>query len=73
MRAENFALTSKKTGSAGWWNIRNSQRLTGFPGQNRRWSDDSPAGIEARKKHLHESAAALKAIVARFFAARGAA
>jgi uncharacterized protein (DUF885 family) len=34
---------------------------TGFPGQNRQWSDDSPAGIEARKKHLHESAAALKA------------
>jgi uncharacterized protein (DUF885 family) len=33
----------------------------GFPGQNRRWRDDSPAGIEARKKHLHESAAALKA------------
>src|SRR6202048_4662258 len=33
----------------------------GFPGQNRRWRDDSPAGIEARKKHLHASAAALKA------------
>jgi uncharacterized protein (DUF885 family) len=32
----------------------------GFPGQNRRWSDNSPAGIEARKKHLHESATALK-------------
>jgi uncharacterized protein (DUF885 family) len=32
----------------------------GFPGQNRRWSDDSPTGIEARKKHLHQSAAALK-------------
>jgi uncharacterized protein (DUF885 family) len=32
----------------------------GFPGQNRRWSDDSAAGIEARKKHLHESSAALK-------------
>src|SRR6202163_2625217 len=32
----------------------------GFPGQNRRWPDDSPAGIEARKKHLHESAVALK-------------
>jgi uncharacterized protein (DUF885 family) len=32
----------------------------GFPGQNRRWTDDSPAGIEARKKHLHESAAGLK-------------
>jgi uncharacterized protein (DUF885 family) len=35
---------------------------TGFQGQNQRWSDDSPAGIEARKKHLHESAAKLKAI-----------
>jgi uncharacterized protein (DUF885 family) len=33
----------------------------GFPGQNRRWTDDSPAGIEGRKKHLHESAATLKA------------
>jgi uncharacterized protein (DUF885 family) len=33
----------------------------GFPGQNRRWSDDSPSGIDARKKHLRESAAALKA------------
>jgi uncharacterized protein (DUF885 family) len=32
----------------------------GFPGQNRRWTDDSPAGIEARKKHLHGSAATLK-------------
>jgi uncharacterized protein (DUF885 family) len=33
----------------------------GFPSQNRRWTDDSPAGIEARKKHLRESAAALRA------------
>jgi uncharacterized protein (DUF885 family) len=33
----------------------------GFLGQNRRWTDDSPEGIEARKKHLHETAAALKA------------
>src|SRR5580704_10351175 len=32
----------------------------GFPGQNQRWSDDSPAGIQARKKHLHESATTLK-------------
>jgi uncharacterized protein (DUF885 family) len=32
----------------------------GFPGQNRRWRDDSQAGLEARKKHLHDSAAALK-------------
>jgi uncharacterized protein (DUF885 family) len=34
----------------------------GFPGQNRRWSDDSPAGLAARVKHLHESAAELKRI-----------
>src|SRR6202011_2914259 len=32
----------------------------GFPGQNRRWQDDSPAGLEARKRHLHESTAQLK-------------
>ena len=34
----------------------------GFPGQDRRWSDDSKEGIEARIKHLHESLAQLKAI-----------
>jgi uncharacterized protein (DUF885 family) len=34
----------------------------GFPGQNDRWTDDSPAGIERRKKHLAESLATLKAI-----------
>ena len=34
----------------------------GFPGQNRRWSDDSREGIEARVKHLRESLAALKSI-----------
>jgi uncharacterized protein (DUF885 family) len=34
----------------------------GFPGQNRRWSDDSPAGIEVRRKHLTESLAKLKTI-----------
>ena len=27
----------------------------GFPGQNRRWTDDSPAGLEHRKRHLLES------------------
>jgi uncharacterized protein (DUF885 family) len=27
---------------------------------NRKWSDDSPAGIEARRQHLHESLAAIK-------------
>jgi uncharacterized protein (DUF885 family) len=34
----------------------------GFPGQNRRWSDDSAEGIEQRRKHLHESLAALEKI-----------
>jgi len=34
----------------------------GFPGQNRRWSDDSPQGIAARKQHLYESLATLKSI-----------
>ncbi len=34
----------------------------GFPGQNRRWSDDSREGLEARIKHLHESLSQLKAI-----------
>lgn len=33
---------------------------TGFPGQNRRWPDDSPEGIAARKKHLEQSLAKLK-------------
>ena len=35
--------------------------LVGYPGQNDRWIDDSPAGIERRKKHLAESLAELKA------------
>src|SRR3984893_15702183 len=34
----------------------------GFPGLDDRWTDDSPAGIDRRKKHLAESLAALKAI-----------
>ena len=34
----------------------------GFPGQDDRWTDDSPAGIARRKKHLVDSPAALKAI-----------
>jgi uncharacterized protein (DUF885 family) len=36
--------------------------LVGYPGQNDRWVDDSPAGIERRKKHLAESLATLKGI-----------
>src|SRR5437879_1881415 len=35
---------------------------TGFPGQDDRWVDDSPAGIARRKKHLAESLTALKGI-----------
>src|SRR5207247_2093186 len=34
----------------------------GFPGQNRRWTDVSREGIEARIRHLHESLAKLKFI-----------
>jgi uncharacterized protein (DUF885 family) len=34
----------------------------GFPGQNARWTDDSPSGIDKRKKHLAEAIAALKEI-----------
>jgi uncharacterized protein (DUF885 family) len=46
------------------WMVEYPEMATGvgFFGQNRRWSDDSTAGIEERKKHLHESAAALKKI-----------
>jgi uncharacterized protein (DUF885 family) len=32
----------------------------GFPGQNQRWTDESPAGFDARVKHLRESLAALQ-------------
>jgi uncharacterized protein (DUF885 family) len=34
----------------------------GFPGQNRRWTDESPEGIAARIRHLLESLAQLKSI-----------
>ncbi len=34
----------------------------GYPGQNARWTDDSPAGIDARKRHLNDSLATLKKI-----------
>jgi uncharacterized protein (DUF885 family) len=32
----------------------------GYPGQDARWTDDSPAGIERRKRHLAESINTLK-------------
>src|ERR1700753_1672807 len=34
----------------------------GFPGQDARWPDDSPAAIERKKKHLAESIAQLKQV-----------
>jgi uncharacterized protein (DUF885 family) len=34
--------------------------LVGYPGLNDRWTDDSDAGIERRRRHLAESRAALK-------------
>jgi uncharacterized protein (DUF885 family) len=34
----------------------------GYPGQNRRWSDDSAKGMEARIKHLHGSMTLLKTV-----------
>jgi uncharacterized protein (DUF885 family) len=34
----------------------------GYPGQDARWGDDSPTGIQRRDKHLVESIAQLKAI-----------
>jgi len=34
----------------------------GYPGQDARWTDDSPAGIERRKKHLFESIGQVKQI-----------
>src|SRR5690242_5995198 len=34
----------------------------GYPGQNARWMDDSPKGIERRRTHLHDSLATLKQI-----------
>jgi len=36
--------------------------LVGFPGQNRRWRDDSREGLQARIRHLHESLTKLHSI-----------
>src|SRR3954468_15488422 len=36
--------------------------LTGFPGQDDSWTDNSPAGIARRKQHLAESFNSLKHI-----------
>jgi uncharacterized protein (DUF885 family) len=46
------------------WMIEYPEMATdvGFPGQNRRWIDDSPAGVEQRKNHLQESLEAIKKI-----------
>jgi uncharacterized protein (DUF885 family) len=47
-----------------WWmeGYPEIATLVGFPGQNSRWVDDSPAGIERRKKYLAESVVELKGI-----------
>src|SRR5271168_1531750 len=44
------------------WMVEYPEMATGvgYPGQNRRWNDDSPHGIEARKQHLRDSLAKLK-------------
>jgi uncharacterized protein (DUF885 family) len=46
------------------WMVEYPEMATGvgYPGQNRRWADDTSAGIEKRKAHLRESLAALKTI-----------
>ena len=36
--------------------------FVGFPGQNRRWRDDSREGLQARIRHLHESLTKLHSI-----------
>jgi len=43
----------------------------GYPGPNRRWLDNSPEGIEARKAHLAESLRRLKAFSRRALPAAG--
>src|SRR5271168_3836201 len=46
------------------WMVEYPEMATsvGFPGQNRRWTDDSPQGIAERKHHLRESLATLKSV-----------
>jgi uncharacterized protein (DUF885 family) len=46
------------------WMLEYPEMATGvgFPGQNRRWNDESQAGIAARVKHLQESLATIKNI-----------
>jgi uncharacterized protein (DUF885 family) len=42
----------------------------GFPGQNDRWTDDSPAGIRARQRQLEESLRAFRRLDARALSPR---
>jgi len=44
------------------WMVESPEMATyvGFPGQNRRWSDTTPAGYAASEKHLRDSLAELK-------------
>jgi uncharacterized protein (DUF885 family) len=47
-----------------YWMIEYPEMATsvGYPGQNDRWTDHSPAAIERRNRHLDESLKALRAI-----------
>jgi uncharacterized protein (DUF885 family) len=44
--------------------------VTGFPGLNDRWTDDSSSGIEARRRHLDASIAGLATVDAAALSAR---
>jgi uncharacterized protein (DUF885 family) len=46
------------------WMVQSPETATavGYPGQNDRWTDDSPVGIAARDRHLEESVRALSRI-----------
>ena len=57
-RLRGSAQRSTKTGSTGWGNTRKPRRRW-VPGQNARWTDYSPAAIDARAAHLRDSARAI--------------
>jgi uncharacterized protein (DUF885 family) len=45
--------------------------LVGYPGLNDRWTDDSPAGVAARERHLKESVEAFRGFPATELGERG--
>jgi len=62
--AERAVIEFRAYLDADWksWMVDNPEMATyvGFPGQNRRWSDTTPAGYAASEKHLRDSLAELK-------------